>query len=258
MSAVLIGLVVGYLVAIPMGKIDFSALSQASLLSVPVPFKLGFSFHADAIIAMIFVYMVSTVETIGDATAITNSGIGREATEKEIVGAVLADSVGSFIGAIFNVLPNTSFGQNVGIVAMTKIVNRFVVATGAVILIIAGIFPKVGALISLMPSSVLGGASIVMFSMIVVSGIRLITTDKLTERNAMIVAVSLGLGLGIAYVPGFFEAFPESIQLIFGESKTVLPAILAVILNIVLPKEEDSVVDEISHSDIYSERLVKA
>ena len=258
MSAVLIGLVVGYLVAIPMGKIDFSALSQASLLSVPVPFKLGFSFHADAIIAMIFVYMVSTVETIGDTTAITNSGIGREATEKEIVGAVLADSVGSFIGAIFNVLPNTSFGQNVGIVAMTKIVNRFVVATGAVILIIAGIFPKVGALISLMPSSVLGGASIVMFSMIVVSGIRLITTDKLTERNAMIVAVSLGLGLGIAYVPGFFEAFPESIQLIFGESKTVLPAILAVILNIVLPKEEDSVVDEISHSDIYSERLVKA
>ena len=121
---------------------------------------------------------------------------------------------------------------------MTRIVNRFVVATGAFILIIAGIFPKVGALISLMPASVLGGASIVMFSMIVVSGIRLITTDKLTERNAMIIAVSLGLGLGVAYVPGFFDAFPESIQLIFGESKTVLPAILAVILNVVLPKEE--------------------
>ncbi|MCC3866848.1 uracil-xanthine permease family protein [Terrisporobacter mayombei] len=237
-SSVLIGLIVGYLVAIPMGKIDFSSLSQAAFISIPMPFQLGFSFHMDAIIAMIFVYMVSTVETIGDTTAIANSGLGREASEKEIVGAVLADGIGSFIGAIFNVLPNTSFGQNVGIVAMTKIVNRFVVATGAFILIISGIFPKVGALISLMPASVLGGASIVMFSMIVVSGIRLITTDKLTERNAMIIAVSLGLGLGVAYVPGFFDAFPESIQLIFGESKTVLPAILAVILNMVLPKEE--------------------
>lgn len=237
-SSVLIGLIVGYIVAIPMGKIDFSSLSQAALLSVPVPFQLGFEFHIDAIIAMIFVYMVSTVETIGDTTAIANSGLGREASEKEIVGAVLADGIGSLVGAIFSVLPNTSFGQNVGIVAMTKIVNRFVIATGACILILAGIFPKVGALISLMPASVLGGASIVMFSMIVVSGIRLITTETLTERNAMIVAVSLGLGLGVAYVPGFFDTFPESIQLIFGESKTVLPAILAVILNIVLPKEE--------------------
>lgn len=238
-SSVLIGLIVGYIVAIPMGKIDFSSLSQAALLSVPVPFQLGFEFHMDAIIAMIFVYMVSTVETIGDTTAIANSGLGREASEKEIVGAVLADGIGSLLGAIFSVLPNTSFGQNVGIVAMTKIVNRFVIATGAFILIIAGIFPKVGALISLMPASVLGGASIVMFSMIVVSGIKLITTETLTERNTMIIAVSLGLGLGVAYVPGFFDAFPESIQLIFGESKTVLPAILAVILNIVLPKEEE-------------------
>ena len=237
-SSVLIGLIVGYIVAIPMGKIDFSSLSQAALLSLPVPFQLGFEFHIDAIIAMIFVYMVSTVETIGDTTAIANSGLGREASEKEIVGAVLADGIGSLVGTLFSVLPNTSFGQNVGIVAMTKIVNRFVIATGACILILAGIFPKVGALISLMPASVLGGASIVMFSMIVVSGIRLITTETLTERNAMIVAVSLGLGLGVAYVPGFFDTFPESIQLIFGESKTVLPAILAVILDIVLPKEE--------------------
>ena len=244
---------VGYIVAIAMGKIDFSSLSQAPLLSVPVPFKLGFAFHIDAIIAMIFVYMVSTVETIGDITAITNSGLNREAKEKEIIGGVLADGLGSLMGAIFNVLPNTSFGQNVGIVSMTKIVNRFVVATGACILILAGIFPKVGALLSLMPSSVLGGASIVMFSMIVVSGIKLITTDKLTERNTMILAVSLGLGLGVAYVPGFFDSFPESIQLIFGESKTVLPAILAVILNIVLPKEEF-----ISENIDLSDDLVKA
>lgn len=250
MSSVLIGLVVGYVVAIPMGKIDFSSLSQAKFLSIPQPLKMGLSFHIDAIIAMIFVYMVSTVETIGDITAITNSGLNREASEKEIVGGVLADGLGSFIAAIFNVLPNTSFGQNVGIVSMTKIVNRFVVATGAVMLMIAGIFPKVGALISLMPYSVLGGAAIVMFSMIVVSGIKLITTEKLSERNAMIVAVSLGLGLGVAYVPGFFNSFPESIQLIFGQSKTVLPAMLAVILNIILPKEESCIVLEETSSNV--------
>ena len=237
-SSVLIGLIVGYIVAIPMGKVDFSSLSDAAFLSIPVPFKIGFEFHVDAIISMIFVYMVSTVETIGHITSITNSGLGRDAKEREVIGGILADGLGSFLGAVFNILPNTSFGQNVGIVAMTKIVNRAVVGTGALMLILAGIFPKIGALISLMPSSVLGGASIVMFSMIVVSGIRLITSEELTERNAMIVAVSLGLGLGVAYVPGFFSAFPESIQLIFGESKTVLPAILAVILNIVLPKEE--------------------
>ena len=252
-SSVLIGLVVGYIVAIPMGKVDFSSLSQAPLLSLPVPFKIGFEFHIDAIIAMIFVYMVSTVETIGDTTAITSSALNREATDKEIIGGVLADGFGSLIAAIFNVLPNTSFGQNVGIVSMTRIVNRFVVATGAFMLIIAGIFPKVGAIISLMPPSVLGGASIVMFSMIVVSGIKLITTDTITERNAMILAVSLGLGLGIGYVPGFFEHFPESIQLIFGESKTVLPAIIAVVLNIVLPKEEC-----ISENINLSDNLAKA
>lgn len=240
-SAVLIGLIVGYIVAIPMGKIDFSSLSSAGLISIPMPFQLGIKFHADAILAMTCVYMVSTVETIGDTTAIAHSGLGREASDREIKGAILADGFGSLVGAIFNVLPNTSYGQNVGIVAMTKIVNRFVIATGALILIISGIFPKVGAIISLMPASVLGGASVVMFSMIVVSGIRLITTDTVTERNAMIIAVSLGLGLGVSYVPGFFEGFPESIQLIFGESKTVLPALLAVILNIILPKENEEV-----------------
>ena len=258
-SSILIGLVVGYIVAIPMGKIDFSSLSQAPLLSMPVPFKLGISFHMDAIIAMTFVYLVSTVETIGNITAIASSGLGRDASEKEIIGGVIADGLGSFIAAIFNVLPNTSFGQNVGIISMTKIVNRFVVATGGFVLILAGIFPKVGALISLMPPSVLGGASIVMFSMIVVSGIRLITSEPLTERNAMVIAVSLGLGLGVSYVPGFFDSFPESIQLIFGESKTVLPAIIALILNIVLPKEDAiSQNIDLSNNDISSENLVEA
>lgn len=237
-ASILIGLVVGYIVAIPMGKVDFSQISQMSILALPTPFKFGFEFHIDAIFAFMCIYMVSAIETVGDITAITNCGIGREATDKEITGGIMADGLGSMIGSIFGVLPNTSFGQNVGIVAMTKVVNRHVVATGAAFLIIAGIFPKFGALISLMPASVLGGASVMMFAMIAVSGIKLITSEELTNRNSTIVALSLGIGVGLSLVPGVLANMPESIQLIFGDSGLVLVALIAVVLNVILPKEE--------------------
>lgn len=241
LASILIGLIVGYIVAIPMGKIDFSQLAEMSMISVPMPFTFGFEFHLDAIFAVACVFIVSAVETVGDITSIAHSGIGRDATNKEIAGGVMADGIGSVIGAIFSVLPNTSFGQNVGIIAMTKVINRNVVATGAVFLILAAIFPKFGAIISLMPSSVLGGASVMMFAMIAVSGIKLITSEPLTNRNSTIVALSLGVGVGLSFVPGVLSNMPESIQLIFGDSGLVLVALIAVVLNIVLPKEEKSV-----------------
>ncbi|MDB8800958.1 nucleobase:cation symporter-2 family protein [Romboutsia sp. 1001216sp1] len=241
LASILIGLIVGYIVAIPMGKIDFSQLSQMSMISVPMPFTFGFEFHLDAIFAVACVFIVSAVETVGDITSIAHSGIGRDATDKEIAGGVMADGIGSVIGAMFSVLPNTSFGQNVGIIAMTKVINRNVVATGAVFLILAAVFPKFGAIISLMPSSVLGGASVMMFAMIAVSGIKLITSEPLNNRNSTIVALSLGVGVGLSFVPGVLSNMPESIQLIFGDSGLVLVAIIAVVLNIVLPKEEKSV-----------------
>lgn len=241
LASILIGLIVGYIVAIPMGKIDFSQLSQMSMISVPMPFTFWFEFHLDAIFAVACVFIVSAVETVGDITSIAHSGIGRDATDKEIAGGVMADGIGSVIGAMFSVLPNTSFGQNVGIIAMTKVINRNVVATGAVFLILAAVFPKFGAIISLMPSSVLGGASVMMFAMIAVSGIKLITSEPLNNRNSTIVALSLGVGVGLSFVPGVLSNMPESIQLIFGDSGLVLVAIIAVVLNIVLPKEEKSV-----------------
>lgn len=237
LASILIGLVVGYIVAIPMGKIDFGSLSTMSMVSIPTPFKFGFEFHLDAIIAVVATFIVSGVETVGDITAIAHSGIGRDATNKEISGGVMADGLGSVVSSIFGVLPNTSFGQNVGIIAMTKIINRNIVGVGACILILAAIFPKFGAIISLMPSSVLGGASISMFAMIAVSGIKLITSEPLNERNSTIVALSIGIGVGISFVPGVLVSLPESIQLIFGDSGLVLVALIAVVLNIVLPKE---------------------
>lgn len=236
-ASILIGLLVGYIVAIPMGKIDFSQISQMSLVSIPTPLQFGFQFHIDAIFAFVCMFIVSGVETVGDITAIAHSGIGRDAKDEEISGGVMADGFGSMIAALFNSMPTTSFGQNVGLIAMTKVINRHVVATGAIFLILAAIFPKFGAIISLMPSSVLGGASVMMFAMIAVSGIKLITSEPLNNRNSTIVAVALGIGVGLSLVPDVLSKMPESIKLIFGDSGLIVVAIIAILLNIVLPKE---------------------
>lgn len=241
LSSVLIGLIVGYIIAIPMGKVDFSQLSTISMLSIPTPFKFGFEFHIDAIVAIVCMYLVSSVETVGHITAIAYDGVGREATDKEVSGGIMADGLGSMIAAMFSVLPNTSFGQNVGLIALTKVINRNVIGLGALFLILAGIFPQLGAIISLMPSSVLGGASIMMFAMIAVSGIKLITSEPLNNRNSTIVALSVGMGVGLSFVPDALASMPESIQLIFGDSGLVLVALIAVVLNIVLPKEEEEI-----------------
>ena len=163
--------------------------------------------------------------------------MGREATDEELSGGVICDGVGSSIAALFGVLPNTSFSQNVGLVTMTKIVNRSALAMGAVFLILCGLFPKLAALISIMPQSVLGGAAVMMFSSIVVSGIQLITKEPLTARGITIVSVALGLGYGIGSNTGVLSHLPQTIQLIFGGSGIVPAALVAILLNIVLPKE---------------------
>jgi len=162
----------------------------------------------------------------------------REATDSELSGGVVCDGIGSTIAAFFGVLPNTSFSQNVGLVTMTKIVNRFALATGAIFLILCGLFPKLAALISIMPQSVLGGAAVMMFSSIVISGIQLITKEPLTMRNITVVSVALGLGYGIGANSTVLSGLPEGIQLIFGGSGIVPAALVAIILNIALPKED--------------------
>lgn len=239
MSAILIGLVVGYIVAIPMGKINFSAVAQAGWFEFPMPFKYGMEFHADAIAAMLLMYLVTAVETVGDISGVTIGGANREATDKELSGGVMADGFASSLAAIFNVLPNTSYSQNVGITALTGIMSRFVVAIGAGFLILAGLFPKAGAVVALMPQSVLGGAAIVMFSMIAVSGINLITREVLSGKNSIIVAVAMGLGFGLGSVPEALAYFPETVKMIFGGSGIVVTGIIALVLNIILPADEE-------------------
>ena len=164
--------------------------------------------------------------------------MGREATDSELSGGVICDGLGSAFAALFGVLPNTSFSQNVGLVAMTKVVNRGALAFGGIFLVFCGLFPKLAALISIMPQSVLGGAAVMMFSSIVVSGIQLVTKTPITGRNITIVSVALGLGYGIGASSNILAKLPEAIRLIFGGSGIVPAALVAIILNILLPREE--------------------
>lgn len=237
-SAILIGIIVGYIVAIFMGKVDFTPVVEADWISLPRPFAFKFEFKLEAIVPIVIMYIATAVETIGDVSGITMGGLEREATDRELTGAVLADGVGSIIASAFGVLPNTSFSQNVGLVGMTKVVNKFVIMTGAVFLMLSGFFPKLGAIVSAVPYSVLGGATIIMFAMIAISGMQLIFKQNMYGRNAIIVAVALGLGLGLGNVPEALAQLPQWASLIFAQNGIVVAFLVAVILNMVLPADE--------------------
>ncbi len=237
MISVLIGLVVGYLVAIPLGKVNFQTVGQAEWFSIPTPFSFGVSFPIAALIAMGFMALVTAIETIGDLEAITKGGAGREITQRELSGGIIADGVGTSLAGIFGALPNTSYSQNVGMVAFTGVMSRYVVAIGGIFLVIAGLFPKLGAVVSAMPSSVLGGAAIVMFAMVAAAGIRMLAQVRFNRRNMLIIAVSLGLGLGIANVPDSVATFPQEVRVLL-ETGLFQASILAIVLNLILPERD--------------------
>lgn len=266
-ASILIGIVVGYIVCGIMGMIlpttyqyidpntqetvtktcswvlDFSKVSDASWFAVPVFMPFGFSkdmIDLRAIIPIVIMFIVTAVETVGDTSAITEGGLAREATDKELSGSVICDGLGSSIAAFFGVLPNTSFSQNVGLIAMTKIVNLFAISTGAIFLVLCGLFPKLAAIIQMMPQSVLGGAAVMMFASIVVSGIQLVTKDGVSNRTVTIVSVALGLGYGLGANTEVLSNLPQFVELIFGGSGIVPAAIIAMILNIAIPKDKEA------------------
>ena len=230
--SVLFGLVVGYLVAIPMGLVDFSSLAGTSVIALPhlMPFKM--EFHLNAIISVALIFLVSATETIGDTQALANSGLNRSATTKEISGSLACDGFISSLSSLFGCMPITSFSQNVGLVAMTKVVNRFTIATGALIMILAGIFPIFGAVLATLPDAVLGGCTIMMFGTIVVSGLQMIGKCGYSQRNITIVALSLSIGIGFTQVPELFSVFPKIIETVFAENCVAVVFLVAVILNV--------------------------
>ncbi len=242
-SAILIGIIIGYIVAVCMGMVDFTAVKEASWISLPRPFVMGFEFRLDAIISMCIMYVATTVETIGDISAISVGGLGREATDKELAGGVMADGASSLIAAVFGLAPNTSFSQNVGLVAVTKVVNKFVIMTGAVFLILAGFFPKLSALLSVMPQSVLGGAAVIMFAMIFVSGLQSLLSEGIEGRNGLIVALAIGIGVGIGNVPEALDQLPAFIGQVFAQNGIIMTFVIATVLNLVLPKDKDDTIE---------------
>ncbi len=236
--SVLFGLVVGYILAIAMGMVDFSALKDVGIISVPsfLPYKP--TFNLSAIISVTMIFLVSATETIGDTSALTSTALGREATDKEISGSLACDGLVSSISALFGCMPITSFSQNVGLIAMTKVINRVTIATGAGIMILAGIFPAVGAVLATLPEAVLGGCTIMMFGNIVVSGLQMIGSCGYTQRNITIAALSLSIGLGFTQAPDMFNIFPTMVKTIFAENCVAVVFIAAIILNLVIPKDK--------------------
>lgn len=238
--AVLFGLIVGYIAAVVMGVVDFSALKDTTIVAFPeiIPFKP--EFNANAILSVVLIFLVSATETIGDTSALANSGLGREASQKETSGSLACDGFISALSSVFGCLPITSFSQNVGLVAMTKVVNRFTIATGAVIMILAGIFPVFGAVLATLPDAVLGGCTIMMFGTIVISGLQMISKCGYSQRNITIAALSLSTGIGFTQVPEIFAIFPQIIQNVFAENCVAVVFLVAIILNLVLPKNMEA------------------
>lgn len=218
--------------------LNWDKVASANWFEIPKLMPVKPVFDMRAIAPVMIMFIVTAVETVGDISGVIMGGMDREATEEELSGGVMCDGLGSTIAALFGVLPNTSFSQNVGLVSMTKVVNRFALSTGAVFLILCGLIPKLGAIVSIMPQAVLGGAAVMMFSSIVISGIQLITKEPLTGRNLSVVSVALGVGYGIGSNSAILANAPQMISLIFGGSGIVPAAVVAIVLNILLPKDK--------------------
>lgn len=235
-SAVLLGILAGYAVAWGFGMINFGSIGRAAVVALPNPFHFGMEFSVAAIIGFCLMAFVSAVETVGDVSGICKGGAGREATDREIEGATYADGFGTAISGIFGALPNTSFSQNVGLIAMTGVMSRHVVTIGAIFLILCGLVPKVGAVISTVPIEVLGGGVIVMFGMVVAAGISMLSDVHWNRRNMVIFAIALSLGLGLQLEPQALQYLPETVKVL--ATSGILPAaLIAIVLNLLLPQE---------------------
>ena len=236
--SVLAGLIVGYIVAIFMGKVDLSMIMSGGIVALPHLLPIKPEFHAGAIMSACIIFLVSAAETIGDTSALVAGGLGREITGEEISGSLACDGYGSFISGLFGCPPVTSFSQNVGLVAMTKVVNRFTIMTGAVAMILAGLFPPIGNFFASLPQSVLGGCTIMMFGTILTSGMQMIANCGFTQRNITIGAMALSIGIGFTTTSesGIWAEFSPVVQSVFSANVVAVVFVVAIIMNLILPK----------------------
>ena len=237
--SVLVGLAVGYALSICMGAVDFSALNKVDVMALPSFMPFTPEFRLDAILAIVCVYLVSATETIGDTSAICSGALSRSVHKREMGSSVACDGFVSTVAGLFGCTPITSFSQNVGLATMSKVINRSTIAVGAAIMIIGGLFPAVGTILTTIPQPVLGGCTIMMFGSILFAGFGMLAKSGFSQRNMIIVSLSLSVGLGFTQATGLFAIFPKIVQTVFAENCVAVVFLLAVLLNLILPKEKE-------------------
>ena len=248
--SVLFGLIAGYILAVCMGMVNFSVLENAELISLPklLPFKP--EFELGAVLSIIAIYLVSATETIGDTSALCNGALGRNPHKAEMGASISCDGFVSSIAGLFGCTPITSFSQNVGLAAMSGVVNRFAIATGACIMILGGVFPAFGMLLTTIPQAVLGGCSIMMFGSIMFAGFGMLARCGFSNRNMIIVSLALSIGLGFTQASGMFVIFPQIFRTIFAENCVAVVFLLAVVLNLILPDKPQKQAPEIRKNEV--------
>lgn len=238
LASILIGMVAGYVVSAFFGMVSFSSVASASVFQLPQVMHFGINFEVSSCVAIGLLFAINSVQAIGDFTATTVGGLGRQPSDKELQGGIVGYGIMNIIGAVFGGLPTATYSQNVGIVATTKVVNRCVLGLAAIILGVAGLIPKFSALLTTIPQCVLGGATVSVFASIAMTGMKLITSEDMNYRNTSIVGLAAALGMGISQAAAALATFPSWVTMIFGKSPVVLATLIAILLNIILPKEE--------------------
>lgn len=240
LGAILWGMIVGYVLALCLGMVDFSAVVPAGWFQLAAPMHFGIKFEISACISLAVVYIINVVQTIGDLSSTTMGGMDRMPTDKELSGGIVAQGVVSIAGALFGGLPAATYSQNVGIVTVNRVINKAVFTFASLVLLVSGLVPKLSAVLTTIPQAVIGGATISVFATITMTGIRMITSDHFTMRSSAVVGLSVALGVGITQVSGSLQGpgFPVWVNTVFGSSPIVVTAIMAIILNLALPKDK--------------------
>ena len=238
LASILLGMLFGYVVALCFGMVSFADVGDAAWFSLPRFMHFGISFDVPSCVAMGLLFAINSIQAIGDFTATTVGGLDREPTDNELQGGIIAYGFSNILAALFGGLPTATYSQNVGIVTTNKVVNRTVFAFAGGFLLLAGVSPKFAAVLTTIPQCVLGGATVTVFSTIAMTGMKLIASQDLTARNTTIVGLSAALGVGISQASAALSQFPAAVTMIFGKSPVVIATLMAVLLNLILPKEK--------------------
>ena len=243
LASILLGMLFGYVVALCFGMVDFSGISGAAWFSLPQVLHFGITFDPASCVAIGLLFAINSIQAIGDFTATTIGGLGREPTDRELQGGILCYGATNILTALFGGLPTATYSQNVGIVTTNKVVNRTVFALTGVFLLLAGVSPKFAAVLTTIPQCVLGGATVTVFSTIAMTGMKLIASQEFSARNTTIVGLSAALGVGISQASSALSQFPDAVTMVFGKSPVVIATLLAILLNLILPRENEGKAD---------------